>query len=56
MPLSKGRSDKARQANIEKLISEGRDPRQAVAIGYSVQERNRQRTNKARHVKKRMGR
>jgi hypothetical protein len=42
MPLKKVRKDahiKARKAvakqNIEKLIAEGRDPKQAVAIAYS---------------------
>lgn len=37
MPLIKSGSDKARQKNIEKEIASGKDPRQAVAIGYSVQ-------------------
>lgn len=34
MPLKKGRGKKVRNANIGKLISEGRDPKQAVAIAY----------------------
>lgn len=38
MPLNKGTSKKARYENIQKLIDEGKDPKQAVAIGYSVQE------------------
>lgn len=37
MPLIKSGSDKARQKNIEKEIAAGKDPKQAVAIGYSVQ-------------------
>ena len=37
MPLIKSGSDKARQKNIEKEIASGKDPKQAVAIGYSVQ-------------------
>lgn len=37
MPLKEGTSDTTRQENIEKEISAGKDPQQAVAIGYSVQ-------------------
>ena len=37
MPLIKSTSKKARQKNIETEISAGKDPRQAVAIGYSIQ-------------------
>ena len=37
MPLKKGTSDKTRQANIEKEIKAGKEPKVAVAIGYSVQ-------------------
>ena len=37
MPLKKGKSDKTRQANIEKEIAAGKPPKQAVAIGYAVQ-------------------
>ena len=43
MPLGKGRSKKARQANIDKLIAEGKEPKQAVAIAYSVQEQARKK-------------
>lgn len=39
MPLRQGSSNRTRQANIEQLISEGYDPQQAEAIGYSVQRR-----------------
>lgn len=41
MPLRKGTSEETRRANTDKLIKEGRDPMQAVAIAYSVQERAR---------------
>ena len=34
MPLKKGSSQKAIQANIEKLIKEGYKPTQASAIAY----------------------
>lgn len=40
MPLSKGYSEATRKKNTKKLISEGYKPKQAVAIGYSVQRRN----------------
>lgn len=35
MPLKKGTSRKTIEANIETLIAEGKDPRQASAIAYS---------------------
>ena len=37
MPLIKSPSKKARQKNIAKEIASGKDPKQAVAIAYSVQ-------------------
>jgi hypothetical protein len=37
MPLIKSPSKKAREKNIEIEIAAGKKPRQAVAIGYSVQ-------------------
>jgi hypothetical protein len=37
MPLIKSTSKKARQKNIETEIAAGKEPKQAVAIGYSVQ-------------------
>ena len=37
MPLIKSGSKKAREKNIQKELDAGKDPRQAVAIGYSVQ-------------------
>lgn len=37
MPLSKSTSDKARSENIKREIDSGKDPKQAVAIAYSVQ-------------------
>jgi len=36
MPLSKGKSKKVIQKNIKTEISAGKDPKQAVAIAYSV--------------------
>lgn len=41
MPLSTGTSEKARQENIEKEIAAGKDPKQAVAIAYAQQRKNR---------------
>lgn len=37
MPLIKSGSKEAREKNIQKEIAAGKDPKQAVAIGYSVQ-------------------
>jgi hypothetical protein len=46
MPLMRGSSKKAREYNIKKEIESGKPPKQAVAIGYAVQEK---------YKKKRMG-
>ena len=40
MPLSSGTSKQARQENIKREIAAGKDPKQAVAIGYSKQRSN----------------
>jgi hypothetical protein len=37
MPLSKGKSKKALSKNIATEVKSGKDPKQAVAIAYSVQ-------------------
>ena len=37
MPLTKSKSKKALQSNIKAEINAGKDPKQAAAIGYSVQ-------------------
>lgn len=37
MPLIHSSSNKARSANIKREIDAGKDPKQAAAIGYSVQ-------------------
>ena len=39
MPLSKGKSKKALQKNIATEVKAGKDPKQAVAIAYSVQKK-----------------
>lgn len=44
MPLSEGKSDKARSENIKREIEAGKPPKQAEAIAYSVQ-------RKAEHAK-----
>lgn len=41
MPLSSGTSNKARSENIKTEIEAGKDPKQAAAIAYSVQRKNR---------------
>jgi hypothetical protein len=43
MPLSEGKSKSARQVNIEKEIAAGKDPKQAVAIGYAKQRENKKK-------------
>lgn len=40
MPLSTGTTKEARQKNIEREIEAGKDPKQAVAIGYAKQREN----------------
>ena len=37
MPLVKSASNKARSENIKREIQAGKPPKQAAAIGYSVQ-------------------
>jgi len=39
MPLSKGKSKKALSKNIATEVKAGKDPKQAVAIAYSVQKK-----------------
>lgn len=41
MPLSKGTSNRAREKNIKAEIAAGKSPKQAVAIGYAEQRRNK---------------
>lgn len=43
MPLIKGKSDKARQRNIETEIKAGKPVKQAVAEGYEIQRRAKQK-------------
>lgn len=40
MPLSTGTTKNAREANISREIAAGKDPKQAVAIGYAKQREN----------------
>jgi hypothetical protein len=46
MPLEKSPSKKARERNIQREISAGKDPKQAVAIGYSVQREAKKKKRK----------
>lgn len=41
MPLSKGTSTKARQENVKREIEAGKYPKQAVAIAYAQQRKNK---------------
>ena len=43
MPLLKSKSDAARSKNIATEVKAGRDPKQAVAIGYAIQRRAKDR-------------
>lgn len=49
MPLIKSASKKARNKNIKTEIAAGKDPKQAVAIGYSIQ--RREKFKKVKHKK-----
>lgn len=40
MPLSSGTSNASREQNIKTEVKAGKSPKQAEAIGYSVQRRN----------------
>ena len=41
MPLSSGTSNKAREENVKREIAAGKEPKQAVAIAYAQQRKNR---------------
>lgn len=55
MPLIKSSSDKARSKNIKREIEAGKPPKQAVAIGYSIQ-RNTDHEERISHEKRKYGR
>lgn len=46
MPLDKSASDAARSKNIAAEIRAGKDPKQAAAIGYSVQREAKKKNGK----------
>ena len=50
MPLSKGTSNAAREANIKTEIAAGKDPKQAAAIAYSQQRKNKASDGNKIHV------
>lgn len=52
MPLEQSGSKEARERNIKREIAAGRDPKQAVAIGYAVQRKNQGRKIGVRRGKK----
>lgn len=43
MPLKQGYSKKTTRENTERLIREGRDPKQAYAIAKDIERKNRPR-------------
>lgn len=55
MPLVKSSSKAARQINVRRLIDEGYPPRQAVAIAYSTQRRNRSGYTPASEIQRTKG-
>lgn len=46
MPLDSSASKEAREKNIKTEIAHGKDPKQAVAIGYSKQRENKKKEMK----------
>jgi len=46
MPLKKSSSNAARESNVKKEIASGNDPKQAVAIAYSVQREAKKKASK----------
>lgn len=52
MPINRSPSNEAREENIKQEISEGKDPRQAVAIGYSEQRQARKKSHPQSHERK----
>lgn len=43
MPLKKGTSKKTFEANIKKLVSEGRPMKQVMAIAYSMKKQSQKK-------------
>ena len=46
MPLKKGYSKKTVEKNTEKMIKEGKDPKQAYAIAKSIQKEAKKKKKK----------
>lgn len=48
MPLKKGKSESVISSNIAKLRNEGKPPKQAVAIAYSVARASKSKPKKSK--------
>lgn len=46
MPLKRGASNATRETNIKREISAGKPIKQAVAIGYAMQKRSKEKKRK----------
>lgn len=52
MPLIHSSSDKARSENIRREINAGKDPKQAAAIGYSIQRHSEKDEHEERKIER----
>ena len=49
MPLTKGTSNRTREANVREMIAAGHDPRQSVAAAYREQRASKAKASHRRH-------
>lgn len=52
MPLIHSATNKARNENIRREIEAGKDPKQAAAIGYSIQRHAKKDEHEERQIEK----